>query len=430
MTVISQDSLHTTKPIKLLAVSYYYPPANNPRAVQVSRLFEYLDVPTVLVCGDEYSSDDRVDPTSNTRAETFVDKCLRVKFVQPGWKRATARAAYQFGVHLWEKAPDRYRDWKHDVLQAVRDFVKSTSYRPDVIVSFGSPMSDHLIGLELKRIYGAPWIAHFSDPWVDNPLKGYNSLLKRINGHLERRVMENADRVVFTSQETVDLVMKKYPMSFGPKARVLPHAYEPKFFSSPETNNGSSLVIRYLGDLYMQRTPAPLFRALKTVLSSEARLLDNVKFEFVGTNTDFNLSDIGFDDLPLGLVEFRPTVDYRTSLKLMSSADGLLVIDAPAKKSVFLPSKLIDYIGAARPIMGITPPGTAANLIEELGGWVIDPLDDESTEKNVRSFLSFLRERAGERGSMWGNAVVRKRFEPTNVAASFRAIVAELVRGV
>jgi hypothetical protein len=43
-------------------------------------------------------------------------------------------------------------------------------------------------------------------------------------------------------------------------------------------------------------------------------------------------------------------VGYQESLKLMSEADALLVIDAPADQSVFLPSKLIDYIGAGRPI--------------------------------------------------------------------------------
>jgi len=430
---MSRDVGMVAKPINLLAISYYYPPANNPRAVQVSRLFEYLDASTVLVCGDDYSSDDRIDPTSNKRAETFVKECLRVKFLQPLWKRVSARLGYPFGIHLWEKSPDRYRDWKAPVLQVLEDFAKRTAHNPDMIVTFGSPMSDHLIGLELKKRVKVPWIAHFSDPWVDNPLKGYNSLQKKINFGLERKVIENADLVVFTSQETSELVMSKYSKDMASKSRVLPHAYEPKLYLDSGTNNGSapqndsSIVIRYLGDLYMQRTPAPLFRALKTVLSSDPGLLKDLRFEFVGTSTDFKLSDIGYDELPKGLVVFRSTVDYLSSLALMSSADGLLVIDAPATKSVFLPSKLIDYIGAARPVMGITPPGTAAKLIAELGGWVIDPADEARTEKTVRSFISFLRKRADERRTPWGNPSTRKRFEAAAVAAQFKAILAELV---
>nr|MBA2734039.1 exosortase/archaeosortase family protein [Acidobacteriota bacterium] len=42
-------------------------------------------------------------------------------------------------------------------------------------------------------------------------------------------------------------------------------------------------------------------------------------------------------DLPEGLVVVKPPIKYLESLSLMASADGLLVIDAPAEKSVFLP---------------------------------------------------------------------------------------------
>ena len=53
----------------------------------------------------------------------------------------------------------------------------------------------------------------------------------------------------------------------------------------------------------------------------------------------------------------------------------VLVIDAPAIESVFFPSKLVEYISFKIPIFGITPPGTAFNIIEKLGGW-IDPQDE------------------------------------------------------
>ena len=51
----------------------------------------------------------------------------------------------------------------------------------------------------------------------------------------------------------------------------------------------------------------------------------------------------------------------------MKESDLLLIIDAPAKISPFLPSKLIDYIGANKPIFGITPQGTSQKLITEMG---------------------------------------------------------------
>ncbi len=57
----------------------------------------------------------------------------------------------------------------------------------------------------------------------------------------------------------------------------------------------------------------------------------------------------------------------------MKEANLLLVIDAPFEMSPFLPSKLVDYVGANKPIFGITPPGTSQKLIEEMGFLVAPP---------------------------------------------------------
>lgn len=421
------DASKLTKPTQLLAVSFYYPPANNPRAVQVARLLKHLNASTFLVCGGDYRADDRIDSNLSPLAENFLQKCLRVPFSQPAWKRATAKVAYQFDMRLWEKTPDRYRDWKPSVLRAVQESAQQTHIEPEVLVTFGSPMSDHLIGLELQKRYEVPWIAHFSDPWVDNPFKEYNALQRNINLSLERRVIESADRVVFTSNETVDLVMSKYSEKLRSKARVLSHAFEPNLYASRSENSSSRIVVRYVGDLYLQRTPAPLFRALGRILSSDPRLLKEVCFEFVGSATGFRLSEIGYDQLPEGLVVFRPTVDYLTSLSLMSSANGLLVIDAPAATSVFLPSKLVDYIGADRPILGITPPGAASKLIAELGGWVADPSNESDTEKAVRSFISFLRDNSTDLRGSWGEQAIRQQFDAASVARKFEQMIGELI---
>ena len=45
----------------------------------------------------------------------------------------------------------------------------------------------------------------------------------------------------------------------------------------------------------------------------------------------------------------------------------LLILDAPFKISVFFPSKLVDYIGANKPILAITPEGSCAEIVRKLG---------------------------------------------------------------
>ena len=42
---------------------------------------------------------------------------------------------------------------------------------------------------------------------------------------------------------------------------------------------------------------------------------------------------------------------FAESARRAAAADVLLVIDAPADESLFLPSKLIDYLPAGKPIL-------------------------------------------------------------------------------
>lgn len=81
-------------------------------------------------------------------------------------------------------------------------------------------------------------------------------------------------------------------------------------------------------------------------------------------------------------------VPYLESLKYIQNADVLLVVDAPSQgPSVFLPLKLIEYVGFKKPILGLTPPeGASASLIKRLGGIVVPPDDTAGIEEGILTF--------------------------------------------
>jgi len=331
---------------------------------------------------------------------------------------------------VWSRTPDHLGPWKKAVLKTIEHFMRAQVYRPDVLATFAFPLVDNIIGLELKRRFKLPWLAHFSDPWVDSPFRTDDRLTKALNARLEHRVIERADRLVFTSSETAALVMEKYRRALESKVRIVPHAYEPHLFPNVSNNNSGRLTIRYLGDLYLSRTPRPLFKALEVLSQAEPELLKRFRFEIVGDVHELDLEQMGLSHLPEGLVVFRPRVNYCESLSLMTSASGLMVIDAPVPKntkSVFLPSKLIEYVGADRPIIGLTPPGTAAHLIERLGGWVADPGSADQVAEVVRQFLSFVWERRDDLAAGWGRSEVREEFEAKTVANKFQQVLMELL---
>ena len=226
------------------------------------------------------------------------------------------------------------------------------------------------------------------------------------------------------------LVMNKYSSALRSKVRIVSHAFEPDLFEGAPLPNKGRLNIRYLGDLYHPRTPKPLFQALEILASTEPELLSRFCFEIIGDVHDLDMEQMGLSRLPHDLVVFRPRVNYAESLSLMTSAAGLMVIDAPVPKnteSVFLPSKLIEYVGADRPIIGLTPPGTAAYLIARLGGWVADPGAADQVAKVLREFLLFVWERRDQGGAAWGCSEVRSEFEANTVASKFQEVLAELM---
>lgn len=413
--------------LKLLAISLAYPPLAYPRSIQVARLLKFLDASTVLLCGDEAAA--RKDPTLEPDAESKLEACLRVPFAVTARQQWVDRIAYRFHKQLWNRrnmAPDNYGSWKTAVLSEISTYTRANDYVPDAIVTFAQPFTDHLIGLELKRRYGYPWLAHFSDPWVDNPFNRYDQQTKALNLSLERQVIESADVIVFTSQETIDVVLGKYPDEWNKKARVLPQSFDPSLFPVGELKPNAEITIRYIGNFYGQRTAAPLIGALRRIIDTESNVLNDVCFELVGISDPAVIRDAGSDTLPPRLLNVYPSVEYRESLRLMSEADGLLVIDAPADVSVFLPSKLIDYIGADRPVLGLTPPGTAAELIRQLGGPVADPSDVQEMSKALKHFINTLRHRRSDPNfERWGTAEVRSQFEASKVAASFEAMLRE-----
>lgn len=412
--------------MNILAISLAYPPLAYPRSIQVARLLKHADADTALFCANEPGA--RHDDTIEPDAESKLYACKRVT-VRKGFADSMLdRIGHRLYKPFWNRrnlAPDAYGQWRKDVLSEVDEFLQTSGFAPAAIVTFAQPFSDHLIGLALKKRLGLPWFAHFSDPWADNPFSPFDKRTRDLNLAMERSVAEAADVLAFTSQETVDLFYPKYPNELKAKAVVLPQCFDPSQF----TNNPPKgrVTIRYLGNFYGNRTPEPLIQALNRIASDDPEFLEDVTFELIGPGDAERAGELS-SGLPKRLFSIRPGVSYAESLDLMSASDGLLVIDAPSEKSVFLPSKLIDYIGANRPVFGITPVGTAAKLISDLGGNVADPSNqDQLVDKLVR-FIDELKHRRIAQESTWGIDAVRTQFTAANVSSRFTSILETMTR--
>jgi len=411
----------------VLAISLAFPPLAYPRSIQVARLLRHTPAETVLFCADEPGA--RVDPSIEPDAEERLKACIRIPVPSGTRRRLTDRVLHKFAPGAWNQrnlVPDKYGDWGSRVVEKAVKYFEEGNFDPDVLVTFAQPFTDHLIGLELKKRLGLPWLAHFSDPWADNPFTPFDARTRERNLELENIVAEEADALVFTSVETVELFFKKYPARLREKASVLPQCYDRAHFLPIGSPPSGPITVRYLGNFYGRRSPKPLIAGLTELYRTDPASIENVRFELIGPG-DADQVNAMAASLPTGCVAVRSSVGYQESLALMTSSDGLLIIDAPADISVFLPSKLIDYIGADKPIFGITPKGTAADLIAELGGSVADPAQTQKISAGLSRFIQELgSRRSGQFNKPWGEAEVRERFTADRVSSDFLSTLQNL----
>ena len=370
------------KRLSLLAINYSSPPMASARAIQVSRLLCGADADVSLFCGID--AEEAHDETIAPDMDKVLRHVTRVPFNRSLVSKISDYASEKTGSYHGN-IPDAQKRWNPRVLDAVLGEWDEAA--PDIMMTFGNPMSTHLAGLKIKKDKRIPWVAHFSDPWTDNIYRNDNPVSMRANLKLERQVIENADAVVFTSPETVELVMKKYPREWLAKAHYVPHCYDTTRYGEIAPPSDGRYVIRSIGTFYGKRAPGPIFRAIDEIAKSSPELLDGVIIEFAG-------SIHGFEDTikkyPAAdkCIKILGRLDYQEGLRLMAGAHCLLAVDAPGEFSVFFPSKLVDYIGSGRYIFALSPMGATHRIVTAAGGCVVDPGDHAAVNDALRRVLT------------------------------------------
>ena len=352
---------------QLLAVSWAMPPLLFPRSIQVARTLKSLKEfgwESTVIC---------VAPASSGK-KAYIDPSLlsvyNTHYIEHQVPSSEGNSLYRILNYFFPTLmmfPDQKWVWAGGAIRVAKKILAEGNF--SAIVSFAQPWSDHLVGLELHRQSGLPWIAHFSDPWVDSPFLNVPAWHRQILRRMEEKVIREADSVVFVSQATLDLVMKKYPPGWREKAYVVPHGFDTDiitFSGKNQREKKSRLNLVHTGNLYGPRNPKTFLEALN-LLQNEPSLERSLQVHFVGRcekQHKILVEKLGLSEI----VHFWGTVPYIESTQWSAQADALLVIDSAGDiDNVFLPSKLVEYLTFEKPILGITPSNsTSANLLQRL----------------------------------------------------------------
>lgn len=259
----------------------------------------------------------------------------------------------------------------------------------DFILSWSFRHSIHLAAMRIAELTKIPWFVSLSDPWADNGtgFGDYGRLELAINRIMERRVFAGASAIFFTTDAIRELVMRKYPASWNEKTLVIVTGYDATLYPARVRPSGAEISIRYIGALYGTRSPESLFCALGHVPGS---ILDRIRFRFVTGNGPLIEQTARHYRVSSDLFQVVPPVSYIESLREMQDADVLLSIDGTTERNIFLPSKLVDYVGTGNMIWAITSPGASADFVRNVGGIVSDLHDPEKIARDLANIATRL----------------------------------------
>jgi hypothetical protein len=344
---------------KILFISHALPPYLYPQSIQVGRFLNRLKnhFDLYIVCADEVHTPQ--DKTLYPDIFNGIDarNILKIPYIH--------KPILTYGLNRLcpplTKRPDQYAAWAGSAYTACLDRFAHVAF--DAIVTFSYPFSLNILGRKLKQVYQCPWIAHQSDPWADNPFLSFGPLTRPLNQFFEKKSFTASDKLIFTCAEAALFFQRKYP-ALRDRITFINHSFDPALYPAPEKKTGSRKIIRYIGSFYGDRTAKPLLKAIEG-LSYGAK--EHLKFEIIGANVKTRML-LQKSRLPQDLITATKRVSYAESLQMMADSDVLLVIDAPLpENNIYFPSKLADYLGANRPIIGISSPGPTRRILDSLG---------------------------------------------------------------
>jgi len=386
----------------ILIVTYYWPPAGGIEVHRVVKFCKYLPEfgyrPMVLtVRGGTASASDETLVSEVSQVEPVVkapslEPHALYNALRGGKQRASGgKASSPLGsnkglgefIRLNVFVPDARIGW---MPFAVRDGKKMLQeFPPDVIFSTAPPYTVHLIAARLARKAGCPWVADFRDPWVEN--YAYNTCyrfpwVKGINGWMERRVLNRADRVVVATPGQQRLQGAK-ANDGETRFRTITNGYD--FQDLREGKPQERFFLSYFGSMSAQRVPVELFEVLRDAIQEDPAFAEAFCFRFAGRVTPEAREKIE-KILPEANMEWDGMLSHEVYGERVADHQALLVlVDQVPHNEIIIPAKCFEMMTTGNPMLAIGPEGGG---VEELfrsheAGLFVPYGDREQMKKTV-----------------------------------------------
>lgn len=402
-----------SRDLRILCLGYCFPPVASPESFVSAKTMAAIPDARVDVVTSSHHM--HLQPPDHSLDEYVTERFGKIFHIDDRRFRALGK------VQRIPLRPDRY------LLLTGRTAAVAKSMRPedyDVLVTRSQYHSVHVAGRRLKRRYPElPWVACFSDPWSGSIFEREIPILSAWSRRLERSVLQSADALVYPTSEMRAHVAREHPdLPLDGHSHVVPHGFDPDLcVDGSEKPNATPVRLAMFGAFYGPRSPKLLVEAFEAV-AAQPDVPDFV-FHIYGSNSAVLLEHTSGHPDAAERIAHMGTLTHTDALKAMATYDILVMTDAPtAEPSIFLSSKVVDYLGARRPVFAITPRGATAELVQRTGGWSVGPDDPAAIANSLAAAI-----RAAVENVQRVPADVRDEYHIANIGRRFRQILDPLV---
>lgn len=268
--------------------------------------------------------------------------------------------------------PDRWISWRFDAVRIGLQMIEE--FRPDALWSTYPLATAHVIGAELQKRSGLPWIADFRDPMLQADYPEDHDT-RRHYKVIEETAIGRARLSLFTTPSAARTFQARYP-EHAERIQVLENGFDEESFATaqqlaaawPPKRNGGPRVLLHSGSIYpAERDPTQLMAALRMLHDAGRIQPGQLLLRFRAAIHDDLLLDIARKHGVADYLDLCPAVGYGQALAEMLQVDGLLLLQA-ANCNEQVPAKAYEYLRAGRPILCLTDPaGDTAAVLRQAG---------------------------------------------------------------
>ena len=275
--------------------------------------------------------------------------------------------------------PDRWLTWRLGAVPTGMRLIRK--HRPDVIWSTYPIATAHVIGADLQRASGLPWVADFRDPMAQEGYPEDPRTWRRFK-RIEERTVANAQFSVFATPGAARMYRNRY-LAMAERITMIENGFDEESFAGLAPNRASNkplnagrITLVHSGIVYpVERDPTQLFVAMRRMIEQGLLRDGGIRVRFRASDHDALLRTLARENGVEELIELVPPIPYRAALEEMVRADGLLLLQA-ANCNEQIPAKLYEYLRTGRPLVALTDPhGDTAGALRDAGIDTIARLD-------------------------------------------------------